>query len=110
MTAVPALAQDQSGDMPAGGQGQGQEMQGGDQQQMRHKMFEERKADILARLQKVESCIQAADDQQALVACLPHRQEGQKGQMRGGLRQGGVMQGTHGPGMMQQEQQDNGGQ
>ncbi len=85
-------------------------MQGGDQQQMRQKIFEERKADILAHLQKVESCIQAADDQQALAACFPHRREGQKGRMRGGMGQGGAMQGTRGPGMMRQGQQDNGGQ
>ncbi|MDE2336595.1 MAG: hypothetical protein KGL10_04730 [Alphaproteobacteria bacterium] len=81
MIAVPALAQSQDGGMPAGGPAMQQGAQ--DQQQI----FQQRKADILARLNKVVSCIQAANDQQALIACLPHRPA--QGQGGPGMMQGG---------------------
>lgn len=90
--AVPAQAQNQAGGMSAGGAGQA--AQGGMQDQQQ--LFQQRKADILARLQKVETCIQAANDQQALIACLPRRPQppqNQEDMMQGGAsmhQQGGM--------------------
>jgi len=59
--------------------------------------FQQRKAEVLKRigehqaeLQKVQSCVEAANDGQALRACMPRRPDGGR---PGGFRPGGMQQG-----------------
>ena len=67
-----------------------------------HEHFQEHKQEILrhmnehlAEVQKRMACVQAANDHEALRACMPERREGHGG-MQGGHGEGGERGGEHG--------------
>ncbi|MGB9154497.1 MAG: hypothetical protein WCD70_15585 [Alphaproteobacteria bacterium] len=74
-----------AGGPPPGGMGGGQHEEGDGQH------FQERKTEILQRMnehlaevQKRIACVQAATNHEALRACMPERHEGHEGMQHGG--------------------------
>jgi len=83
-----ASAQQQGGQVPgAGGQGHNNGPQGQNQQGQNPQRFEEIKQKMIARIQERLSCVQNAQNPQALRACMPPRRGGGQGGQGGG--QGG---------------------